>query len=239
MWQNVRTQVAEKPHVRSDSGVVCLGEVSLILNLNLFRTKSRILSPPLQYIIFVSSSHSCKRKYLKHKIRGRNLGKSHWFHEKLSGLINILITSSYMDWQDIRRESWSGMTMEMLSGAKAAFRIHPFCWNTQLDHYRGMPVPKKTTMSSGHSIMLVDPESLRKMYRFSECPRKQSGNVLTSAWKRRWLDKAGSEDVPSMSRICQRLIPVYDDSWWKKTHGSAERPSNKLIWYVWIPLLCS
>lgn len=76
--------------------------------------------------------------------------------------------------------------------------------------------------------MLVDPESLRKIYRFSECPREQSGNVLTSAWKRRWLDKAGSEDVPSMSRICQRSIPVYDDSWWKKTHGSAEHPSNKL-----------
>lgn len=52
--------------------------------------------------------------------------------------------------------------------------------------------------------------------------------MLTSAWKRRWLDKARSEAMPSMLGISQRSIPVSDDSWWKKTDGSAELPYNKL-----------
>lgn len=58
-WLNVRTPAAEKSYVRSDSGVVFLVEVSLILNLNSFRNKVKgITSSSLIYYfcLFKSST---------------------------------------------------------------------------------------------------------------------------------------------------------------------------------------
>lgn len=126
----------------------------------------------------------------------------------------------------------------MQSGAKGAFR---FLVKHGLGHYTELPVPWKTTTASRHSSTLVNPDFLRKIYRLSSRPREQSGKVLTSAWKRRWLDKARSEALPSVLRISQRSIPVSDDSWWKKTDGSAELPSNKLglVNFLESEFLCS